>query len=135
MAISKKIRAAIEGSSWIRRMFEQGAELKARYFVPRILEIRSVVTKGTGKLWDVLTDDGAYTFRIQGRDDLDGSAPPAITVKDEHGHRYRIEDYWELDRDSRECIRDLLPDKILRARYGKGRIGKHTRGGMVGGFR
>ncbi|MBW1917987.1 MAG: pyridoxal phosphate-dependent aminotransferase [Deltaproteobacteria bacterium] len=30
MAISKKIRAAIEGSSWIRRMFEEGAELKAR---------------------------------------------------------------------------------------------------------
>jgi len=30
MSISKKIKAAMEGSSWIRRMFEEGAQLKAR---------------------------------------------------------------------------------------------------------
>ncbi|MBM4285563.1 MAG: pyridoxal phosphate-dependent aminotransferase [Deltaproteobacteria bacterium] len=30
MSVSAKIRAAIENSSWIRRMFEEGAELKAR---------------------------------------------------------------------------------------------------------
>jgi aspartate aminotransferase len=30
MSVSARIKAAVEGSSWIRRMFEQGAELKAR---------------------------------------------------------------------------------------------------------
>ncbi len=30
MGVSKKIRAALESASWIRRMFEEGAELKAR---------------------------------------------------------------------------------------------------------
>lgn len=30
MSVSKKIRAALESASWIRRMFEEGAELKAR---------------------------------------------------------------------------------------------------------
>lgn len=30
MSVSRKIRAALESASWIRRMFEEGAELKAR---------------------------------------------------------------------------------------------------------
>jgi aspartate aminotransferase len=31
MAISKKMRSALEGASWIRRMFEEGEELRRRY--------------------------------------------------------------------------------------------------------
>ncbi|HEX9882567.1 MAG TPA: pyridoxal phosphate-dependent aminotransferase, partial [Desulfobaccales bacterium] len=30
MPIANRIKAAMEGSSWIRRMFEEGAELKAK---------------------------------------------------------------------------------------------------------
>ena len=30
MSVSARIKAALESSSWIRRMFEEGAELKAR---------------------------------------------------------------------------------------------------------
>ena len=30
MPISTRIRGAMQNSSWIRRMFEEGAELKAR---------------------------------------------------------------------------------------------------------
>jgi len=113
------------------------SELKAIYFVPKILEIRSVETEGTGRIWDVLTDDGDRRFRIQGRDALDGSDPPRIDVVDEGRKRYCIEDYWELDRQSQDLIRSLLPDKVLRARYGKSRLSKHSgsRGGMVSGFR
>lgn len=115
--------------------------LKALYFVPRIQEIRSVVSMGTGKLWEVLTDDGERRFRIQDRDALDGSEAPAITIRDEHGRRYRIEDFWELDRESQDHMRDLLPDKVLRARYGRGRGHRHghghshSGGGMVSTFR
>ncbi len=92
--------------------------LKADYFVPTILEIRSVTPGGTGSLWEVLTDDGQRTFRIQDREALDGSEAPAIAVTDEDGKRYRIEDYWALDRQSRKAIQDLLPDRVLKARWG-----------------
>lgn len=115
--------------------------LRALYFVPEILEIRSVVSKGTGKLWEVLTDDGERAFRIQDRDALDGSEAPAITIRDENGQRYRIDDFWELDRGSQDLVRDLLPDRVLRARYGRGHGHRHghghghSGGGMVSTFR
>ena len=93
------------------------AELKAIYFVPTIRAIRSVVSKGTGSEWTVDTDDGEYTFRILGRDALKGDEPPTLEIADEHGKRYKIDNYWELDAQSRDITSDLLPDKILKARY------------------
>jgi aspartate aminotransferase len=38
MAISARIRTAIQNSSWIRRMFEEGAELKARLGADRVYD-------------------------------------------------------------------------------------------------
>jgi aspartate aminotransferase len=38
MAISSRIRTAIQNSSWIRRMFEEGAELKARLGPDRVFD-------------------------------------------------------------------------------------------------
>ena len=93
------------------------AELKAIYFVPTISTITSVVSKGTGSQWTVDTDDGEYTFRILGRDALKGDEPPAIEITDEHGKRYKIDNYWDLDADSRDLTSDLLPDKVVKARY------------------
>ena len=93
------------------------AELKAIYFVPTIRAIRSVVSKGTGSEWTVDTDDGEYTFRILGRDALKGDEPPTLEIVDEHGKRYKIDSYWELDAQSRDLTSDLLPDKTLKARY------------------
>ena len=93
------------------------AELKAIYFVPTISAIRSVVSKGTGSEWTVDTDDGEYTFRILGRDALTGDEPPTLEIADEHGKRYKIDNYWELDAQSRSLTSNLLPDKILKARY------------------
>ena len=93
------------------------AELKAIYFVPAISAITSVVSKGTGSQWTVDTDDGEYTFRILGRDALKGNEPPAVEITDEHGKRYRIDNYWDLDAESRDMTSDLLPDKVVKARY------------------
>ena len=93
------------------------AELKAIYFVPTISTITSVVSKGTGSQWTVDTDDGEYTFRILDRDALNGDEPPAIEITDENGKRYRIDNYWDLDAESRELTSDLLPDKVVKARY------------------
>ena len=93
------------------------AELKAIYFVPTISAITSVVSKGTGSQWTVDTDDGEYTFRIMGRDALKGNEPPAIEIMDENGKRYKIDNYWELDAESRDLTSELLPDKVIKARY------------------
>ncbi len=38
MSVSRKIKAAMEGASWIRRMFEEGAELKARLGPERVFD-------------------------------------------------------------------------------------------------
>ncbi|MCY4351562.1 MAG: hypothetical protein OXC45_00470, partial [Gemmatimonadetes bacterium] len=62
-------------------------------------------------------DDGEYTFRIMGRDALNGDEPPAIEITDENGKRYRIDNYWDLDVESRDLTSDLLPDKVIKARY------------------
>ena len=96
-------------------------EVRRIYFVPTIAEIISVEPQGIGTLWQVTTDDGEKSFRVADRDALDGSQAPGITVSDDRGKRFRIEDYWALDRESRDAIRDLLPDKVLRVKYGSGR--------------
>ena len=118
------------------------AELKAIYFVPAISAITSVVSKGTGSQWTVDTDDGEYTFRIMGRDALKGNEPPAIEITDQNGKRYKIDNYWDLDAESRDLTSDLLPDKVVKARYytrsiSSGRSGKSrgssSRGSSRGG--
>lgn len=94
-------------------------ELYRAYFVPTVQEILSVEPQGTGTVWQVTTDDGDRTFRVPDRDALDGTHAPDILVTDDQGRRYQIENYWGMDRDSRDAIRDLLPDKVLRVRYGR----------------
>ena len=95
--------------------------LRIVYFVPTITEIRSVEATGTATVWEVETDDGEQTFRIQDREALDGTDAPSIVITDQTQRRYRIDDYWELDRDSRALIRDLLPTRILRLRHARRR--------------
>jgi hypothetical protein len=90
--------------------------LKDAYFIPRIREILSMTPRGTGGVWTVVSEDGELVFRTQDREALDGSEPPSITVTDENGRRYLIEDYWTMDRDSRNTIRDLVPDEVTRRR-------------------
>ena len=92
------------------------AALKEAYYIPRIREILSVTPRGTGGEWAAVAEDGELTFRTQDREALDGSEPPSITITDESGRRYLIEDYWALDRDSQNTIRELVPDEVLRRR-------------------
>ncbi|MDA0711424.1 MAG: DUF1854 domain-containing protein [bacterium] len=99
------------------------AELKEIYFKPTVESILSVTTKGTGSLWEVETDDGPRQFKIIGREALSGASAPSIEIHDDNGKRYKIEDYWKLDAESRNLIADLLPDKILKARYARSNHG------------
>ena len=103
-----------------RRLLD--ALLREQYFVATIVHIRSVVRVGSGSGWTVLTDDGDAEFRLGSRDALDGDSPPTIVVTPTEGRRYRIPDYWAMDRESRELIVDMLPDKILRYRLAQSRV-------------
>ena len=119
------------------------AELKEIYFIPTIQAVKSVEPKGTGSQWIVDTDDGEYTFRILGREAINGDEPPSLEITSETGKKYRIENFWELDADSRDLTQDLLPDKVIKARYyaksmssgrGKG-SGSRSGGSRSGGSR
>ena len=95
-------------------------ELKEIYFVPTISEVQSITTSGISHHFKVLTDDGEYEFEVANLDALDGSHPPEILIRSQTGKRYRIEDYWELSSESRELTANLVPRKVLQARYGRG---------------
>ena len=100
--------------------------LKRLYFVPTIEEILSVNTTGTTSRWHVRTDEGEKEFQVLGRESLDGDKPPAIRISDSNSRKYQITDYWELDRDSRTAIQELLPDRIV-----KSKLVARNSGGMV----
>ncbi|MDP6777352.1 MAG: DUF1854 domain-containing protein [Candidatus Latescibacteria bacterium] len=90
--------------------------LEVTYHVPTIQAIRSVETEGTSSTWEVTTDEGEMSFRITDRYALDGDRAPAITVTDVQGQRYRIDDFWELDWESRNTMKDLLPKRVMKMR-------------------
>jgi len=90
--------------------------LRRLYFVPTIEEILSVESSGTASTWRVVTNEGERAFSVASRDALDGDRPPEICVTDLAGRRYKIRDYWGLDKDSRQAIVELLPDKIIKSK-------------------
>ena len=95
--------------------------LREQYFVPTVHLIQTVERIGSGSNWVVETERGQAEFRIGSRDALNGDTPPSIVVASSDGRRYRIPDYWALDRESRELINDMLPDKILKYRLARPR--------------
>ena len=110
------------------------AELKEIYFIPEILEVRSVTTQGISHHLEVLTDDGEDNFTVENLDALDGTHPPGILIRSGSGKRYSIEDYWELSGDSRELMAHMVPRRVLQARYGHSSMGGgRGRGGRGGG--
>jgi hypothetical protein len=90
--------------------------LKRQYFVPTISEILTVEISGTTSVWKVVTDDGERSFTVAGREALDGDRPPEIRIVDSSGQKYRIQDFWALDKTSRKAVMELLPDKILKSK-------------------
>jgi hypothetical protein len=90
--------------------------LRQLYFIPTIEEILSVETTGTTSKWRVVTDDGDREFQVLGRESLDGEKPPRIQVTDSDARKYQIVNYWELDKESRLAIHELLPDRIVKSK-------------------
>ncbi len=104
------------------------AVLKEIYFVPTISEVQSVTTQGIAHRFGVATDDGDREFTVENLDALDGSHPPGILIRGADGKRYQIDDYWELDGDSRERMSHMVPRRVLQARYGRSMMGGSSRG-------
>lgn len=116
--------------------------LRETYFVPTIRAIRGVRIEGEASSWEVDTDDGPRSFRVKSRDDITTYDIPAIQILDTQNKKYQIEDYDELDPDSKALINDLLPRDVVRlgkayrnmARAMQGPRGMGGGGGGRGGF-
>lgn len=108
------------------------AALREVYFVPVIHTIRSARIEGEASSWEVDTDDGPRSFRVKSRDDISTHDIPIIVVTDAQNKKYRIEDYDELDPDSKTQINDLLPREVIRLGKTYRSMARMQRGG--GGF-
>jgi len=68
-----------------------------RYFVPQILEIRSVaVESGSATKWDVVTNRGERSFLVKKRSDARTLDPRRLFITDSEGNRYNLSDYGDL---------------------------------------
>ena len=108
------------------------AALRDAYFVPTIQAIRSVRIDGEASSWEVDTDDGPRSFRVKAREDISTYDIPAIVISDTQNKRYRVEDYDELDPDSKAQINDLLPREIVRLGKTYRSMARMQRGGSFG---
>ena len=90
------------------------AVLAEAYFVPTILEIRSIQADGEASSWDVRTEDGPRSFRVKSREDVSAREIPIIYVTDVNNRKYRIEDYDDLDPEGKAMLDDLLPREVVR---------------------
>lgn len=85
------------------------AELKRKYFAPKILKIKKVAARMGGSFWECETDLGPLSFSV--KDTYRSLLRPTKTrifVVDSDGCRYEIEDVTKLDRKSHSQIEIYL---------------------------
>lgn len=109
------------------------AVLREVYLVPTIHTVRSVRIEGEASSWEVDTDDGPRSFRVKTQDDILTHDIPVILITDTQNKKYRIEDYDELDPDSKAQINDLLPREVVRLGKTYRSMARMQRGGGFGG--
>jgi hypothetical protein len=88
-------------------LFEE--ELKRRYLLPNILNIKSIKDEFGYSYWEVITEIGERKFTIK----KDNSSflnvkDNLILISDVDGNRYDIKDYTKLDEKSYKLIELLL---------------------------
>jgi len=79
-------------------------ELARWEFSPRIMQIHSIKRAEYGVLWDVETDRGPVTFKLESEESIRGVGDRGAIIIDSHGIRFRIPDVLELDRPSRRRL-------------------------------
>ncbi len=85
-----------------RTLLEQ--QLAQREFSPRITQIHSIKRAEYGVLWNVETDRGPVTFKLESEESIRSVGDRGAVIIDSHGIRYRIPDVLELDRPSRRRL-------------------------------
>jgi ATP-binding cassette subfamily B protein len=79
-----------------------------RYFIPQILEIRSVqIESGSATKWEVVTTRGERSFLVKKRSDARTLDPRRLVVTDSEGNRYDLPDYGELPPPSQVALERL----------------------------
>ncbi len=77
-------------------------EIERAYFVPRILQIRSIEEEFGIQRWEVTTDRGPRTFEVTERSGIRPFDNYRVVIKDVDGNRYQITDTRLLDRRSQQ---------------------------------
>jgi hypothetical protein len=89
-----------------RRMLE--AELARREFMPTILRILNDPRQTEPTQWQILTDRGPTTIRLEREDDVRQFGEHRVLVVDSSGIRYQVPDLRKLDSHSRRVFDRLL---------------------------
>ncbi len=83
------IRNLSELKSRHRAAIEQ--DLRLRYFVPAIIDIKRIRSSKRKETWEVETDRGPATFTVRNRrENILFTNSGAITITDENGRRFRL---------------------------------------------
>ncbi|MDP6736586.1 MAG: hypothetical protein QF732_08820, partial [Nitrospinaceae bacterium] len=72
--------------------------------------------------------------RILSRDALKGDNPPTIIITAETGKRFFIDNYYDLEPESRELMSGFIPDKIVKFRYYVRSMSRGSSGRSSGGM-
>lgn len=79
-------------------------ELERREFVPRTFNVHSIRSEPDALVWDVETDRGRTSFRMEGEDHIHLLEGGRVLLTDVHGIRYLIADIRALDAGSRRKL-------------------------------
>lgn len=83
--------------------------LRDEYFIPAITRVESVQDLFGVSVWDVQTDRGRCTFRLQGRHQNVTETPDGrILITDVESNRYEVSDSQSLDARSRRLLARLM---------------------------
>lgn len=83
-------------------------DLEQREFVPRILSVHRIQNAPDAFVWDVETDRGRTTFRMEGEDHIHLIEDGRVLLTDVYGIRYLIENARMLDAASRRKLERYL---------------------------
>lgn len=84
------------------------AEMSRREFMPTILRILNNPRQTEPSQWQILTDRGQTTIRLEREDDVRQLDEHRVLVVDSNGIRYQVADLQKLDSHSRGVFDRLL---------------------------
>ncbi len=85
------------------------SELDRRYFLPKVIKVRSVRREFETVTWDVETDRGPRVFHVQNlREAVQDLGAGRIVITDRSGNRVEFPDIRRADRETRSVLERVL---------------------------